>query len=265
MRDYAVILAADLPKAAEVVSVVRRVGRIVDGVKIGLAALLETGTHIVKTICEAVDEKPILVDLKVADIGFVHKGMWNGTNAKIIRQLENSGATHITVHGFPGPLSVAEAVNVARDCGLGVLLLPLMSHPGAHMFFSRPMSRSDLASEIPAAGVEMVVPEGLPCTDVTDGILVLGEALEVEGYIGPATSPRDLKRYREITSRPVWCPGFGRQDKLNRSLEEQFRQWAQILGPRSAAIVGSTIFNAPDPVLAAEQVVQVRDRAVDLI
>ena len=44
--------------------------------------------------------------------------------------------------------------------------------------------------------------------------------------------------------------------------EEQFREWAQIVGPSSAAIVGSAIFAAPDRVAAAEMVVELRDKAV---
>lgn len=261
MKDFAIILAADLPAAADVVSLVGQVGGIVDGVKIGVATLLEAGVDILKRISGSLEGKPLLVDLKIADIGFFSKKKWDGTNAKIISQLADSGATHVTVHGFPGPFSVAEAVDAARQCGLGVLLLPIMSHPTAQTFFSRPMERSDLVSAVSKENVHISIPPELPCRDVTDGILLLGEALQVAGYIGPASRPQELERYRRITSRRIWCPGFGRQDKLNRSLEEQFDQWARILGPLSAAIVGSTIFGSPDPLRAAEQVVEIRDRA----
>jgi len=96
---------------------------------------------------------------------------------------------------------------------------------------------------------------------VTEGILLLGEALGVDGYIGPATRPVDLQRYRALTQKPIWCPGFGRQDRMGRTLDEQFREWAQIVGPSSAAIVGSTIFGAADRVAAAENVVELRDKA----
>lgn len=262
MRDYAIILSADLPSAADVVSIVKQVGQTVDGVKVAEATLLEAGKDILQRIREVVEGKPILVDLKIADIGFLDKGKWAGTNSKIIRCLENSGATHVTVHGFPGPVSVAEAVNVAGDIGVGVLLLPLMSHAGAKLFFSRPTTEADVHYAAIKAGLDITFPENVTCTDVTDGILLLGEALNVDGYIGPATRPADLERYRAVTQRPIWCPGFGRQDRLGRSLEEQFREWAQIVGPRSAAIVGSTIFGAPDPAAAAREVVSLRDKAV---
>jgi len=262
MRDFAVILSADLSTAAQVASMVKQVGTIVDGIKIAESTLLEAGKDVLKRISEFVEGKPILVDLKVADIGFLDNGKWAGTNSKIIKCLENSGATHVTVHGFPGPVSVAEAVNVAKDVGLGVLLLPLMSHAGAKLFFSRPASEEDVRYSAIKAGLDMRMPEDITCTDVTDCILLLGEALDVDGYIGPATRPMDLTRYRAVTRRPIWCPGFGRQDRLGRTLEEQFREWSQIVGPRSAAIVGSYIFGAPDPVAAAKEVVSLRDKAV---
>ncbi len=263
MRDYAIIVAADLPTAADVISVVKQVAPIVDGVKIGVPTLLEAGVRILSQIRDLIDDKPLLVDLKIADIGFLANDAWQGTNAKIVRSIEKTGATHVTVHGFPGPLSIAEAVGAARDAGIGALLLPLMSHAGARLFFSRPLSRSDVVYSTVKAGLDMEFPHSSSCDDVTEGILMLGEALEVEGYIGPATRPLELERYRAATARPIWCPGFGRQDRLGRNLEEQFREWARIVGPASAAIVGSTIINAADPALAAKVVMGMRDAAIE--
>ena len=119
MRHYAIVLAADLPTADEVLSVVKEVGTIVDAVKVGEATVLEAGKGILGRIRDVIQDAPLLVDLKVADIGFRADGAWQGTNAKIIKSLENSGATHVTVHGFPGPVSVAEAVATAREVGIG--------------------------------------------------------------------------------------------------------------------------------------------------
>ena len=232
MRDYAIVLAADLPTPDAVVSMVRLVGDTLDGIKVGASTLLESGLDVLAKIRNEIGSKPLLVDLKVADIGFYGATGWQGTNAKIIAGLSNSGATHVTVHGFPGPVSVAEAVGAAQEAEIGVLLLPLMSHAGARLCFSRPLQRSDLVYVSEKAGLKLEFPNS-PCEDVTEGILLLGEALNVDGYIGPATRPHDLQRYRNITDRPIWCPGFGRQDRQGRSLEEQFRQWADIVGPAS--------------------------------
>ncbi|MEW6352150.1 MAG: orotidine 5'-phosphate decarboxylase / HUMPS family protein [Thermodesulfobacteriota bacterium] len=262
MRAYGIILAADVPSAYAVVSMAARVGTIVDGFKIGVATLLEAGIGILGRVRDLIEDRPLLVDLKVADIGFRAGKTWDGTNAKIIGSLAGSGATHVTVHGFPGPVSVAEAKAAGDDAGLGVLLLPLMSHAGASLFFGSPVDRGRVLEETLRSGLAPVFPDQTPCADVTGAILMLGEALGVEGYIGPATRPDDLRRYRSATRKPIWCPGFGRQDRLGRDLEAQFRDWAAIVGPASAAIVGSAIFKAPDPEAAATEIVEMRDNAV---
>ncbi len=262
MRDYGIVLAADLPTPREVVQLASVVGDMIDGFKVGVATLLESGTDVLKRIRDEIGPKPILVDLKIADIGFSSDRGWSGTNAKIIRALEGTGATHVTVHGFPGPASVAEAVSAASAAGIGVLLLPLMSHAGAHLFFSRSVAPQDVITAAREASVDLSLSDEAECADVTEGILLLGEALGVDGYIGPATRPHDLKRYRAITKRPLWCPGFGRQDRMGRNLEEQFKDWAAIVGPASAAIVGSAIFGAPDRAAAAREIAEIRDRVV---
>jgi orotidine-5'-phosphate decarboxylase len=265
MREYSIILAADLPTPEDVYAVVKQVGTIVDGIKLAAATLLQGGTRVIAEIREMVGDRPILLDLKIADIGFYSRGGWDGTNAKILHALQGQGASHVTVHGFPGPVSVAEAVAAARDAGMGVLLLPLMSHAGASLFFGRQIETATVAEKVFEAGLQLTFPADQPCQDVTEAILLLGEALHVEGYIGPATRPDDLRRYRAITDRPIWCPGFGRQDRLGRSLEEQFKEWAAIVGPRSAAIVGSAIFKADDPAAAASAIMDMRDGAVTAI
>ncbi len=263
MKDYAIILAADLPTPEEVLSVTAQVGQIVDGVKIGVATLFQAGTDILKRVKDLIEDRPLLVDIKIADIGFKGNNSWQGTNAKIIETIRDTGATHVTVHGFPGPVSIAEAVDVAHSAGIGVLLLPLMSHAGAALFFSRPLQKSDLVYAAVKVDVETHLPQESDCSDVTEGILLLGEALQVDGYIGPATRPLDLQRYRTITRKPIWCPGFGRQDRQGRNLEEQFKNWARIVGSSSAAIVGSAIFGAPDKVRAASEIVEIRNHVLE--
>ncbi|MCA1961895.1 MAG: orotidine 5'-phosphate decarboxylase [Desulfomonile sp.] len=263
MKPYAMVFAADLPSSEKVLEVVRQVASVIEGVKVAAATVLESGVGIISRIRDLMGDKPVLVDLKIADIGFNAGGKWDGTNGKIIRGLADSGATHVTVHGFPGPLSVAEAAATARECGMEVLLIPLMSHAGGGLFFERPVDPRELVADVASAGLIQALPETTPCRDVTDAVILLGEALDVGGYIGPATRPADLRRYRSLTSKPIWCPGFGRQDRLGRSLLEQFHEWAAIVGPQSAAIVGSAIFKADDPAAATEEIVSLRDRAVN--
>jgi orotidine 5'-phosphate decarboxylase subfamily 1 len=263
MEHYSVVLAADVPDPAEVEALVKRVGSVVDGVKIGMSTVLQAGVGFLKKVRDAVFPRPVLLDIKIADIGYAGSTGWEGTNAKIMRCLGDSGATHVTVHGFPGFVSVAEAVAVAHEVGISVLLLPIMSHQGADLFFSRPLDGSELASRCREIEMEGQVLNVSRCSSVTDGIVILGEALHTDGYIGPSTNPTVLKRMRELTSQPIWCPGFGRQDKMGRDLAQQLSDWAHSLGPQSAAIVGSLIFTAPDPLSAAKQVIETRNKVVE--
>uniref|UniRef100_A0A7C4EVV5 Orotidine 5'-phosphate decarboxylase n=1 Tax=Desulfomonile tiedjei TaxID=2358 RepID=A0A7C4EVV5_9BACT len=262
MNPYSIILAADLPDPDAVARLLEQVGPMVDGVKIGLATVLQAGLGFVKGIRDSAAGKPILLDLKIADIG--HRGIsgWEGTNAKIVRSLKDSGATHVTVHGFPGPVSLAEAAAAAHECGIQVLALPIMSHSGADLFFSQRLSRAELAAKAQAAAIDISTASLAEAAAIRDGIIALGEAIGVDGYIGPATNPKALAEIRTMTSKPIWCPGFGRQDRLGRDLETQFRDWARAVGTQSAAIVGSLIFGAPDPLAQAERIRETRDRVV---
>ncbi len=261
MKDYAVIVAADMPTPEQTLQLVQSVGPYMDGVKIGAATVLMVGLTILKRIAAEIEGKPLLLDLKIADIGFKSGESWQGTNAKIIESLANTGVTHVTVHGFPGPLSLAESVAVAGSVGIGVLTLPLMSHPGGGLFFGGVLDATVVNMELSAMGFS---PLNVDTSSIgsSDAILMLGERLGVTGFIGPATRPVALQRYRTFTQKRVWCPGFGRQDRLGRSLEQQFSEWAALLGPQSAAIVGSAIFGANDPRQAAQEITAVRDAAV---
>jgi hypothetical protein len=106
-------------------------------------------------------------------------------------------------------------------------------------------------------------PENLPAADITEGILALGEAREVGGYVSPATThPPPLNATAACLSASLSCQGFGPQDRLGRGPEEQFRNWANIVGTASTAIVGSVIFGAADRAAAAREVPDIRDRVV---
>lgn len=262
MREYAVIVAADMPSPEATLGLVQKVASKVDGVKIGVATVLVAGASILKRIAAEIEGKPLLLDLKIADIGFKSGDSWQGTNAKIIESLSNSGVTHVTVHGFPGPLSLAESVAVSGSLGIGVLTLPHMSHQGGGLFFNGVIDPASMNKDLSSLGASHWKAD-TSTLQVSDAILMLGERLGVDGYIGPATRPEVLQRYRMLTKKRVWCPGFGRQDRLGRSLEKQFSQWAELLGPQAAAIVGSAIFRAEDPRQAAQEITAIRDRVVE--
>ncbi len=258
MRDYSIILSADLASSDQILSLVSDVGSDIDGLKIGVPTLLESGVNILPKLSDLMGNKPLLIDLKVADIGFNSRGLWTGTNSKIISKLKGTGATHVTVHGFPGAASIAETLDTAHEMGMEVLLLPTMSHPGAELFFSMQFSHSILG-KVTSPDIFSGKTDLTRAEDVTQAILMLGEALGADGYIGPATKPADLEKYRKITSRRIWCPGFGRQDRLGRDISQQLEAWARIVGPQSAAIIGSLIFEAENPGNAVRELVLTRN------
>lgn len=261
MNDYSIILAADLPSVNQISSLVKQVAPVIDGLKIGVPTLLESGVDVMKRFSDMIGDKPLLVDLKVADIGFNSNGKWKGTNSKIISKLKNTGTTHVTVHGFPGPMSIAEAVERAHEVDIEVLLLPAMSHPGAELFFSLEFNDSIL-KRVSGSDIFTNKTDLSAATDVTQAILMLGEAINVDGYIGPATKPEDLEKYRKVSSKQIWCPGFGRQDRLGRNIAQQLHAWAGIVGPSSAAIVGSLIFESESPLEEATNLIRTRDEVV---
>ncbi len=262
MNPYALILAADLPDPKEVSLLVKQVADAIDGVKIGLTTVLQAGLGFISEISETIPGKPIFLDLKIADIGHRSDAGWEGTNAKIVRSLQNTGVTIFTVHGFPGPVSLAEAVAIAHEVGISVLTLPIMSHAGADLFFSQNVSCRDLAKKAVDSGMEVPPELWEDVLLVRDALLVLGEVIGVDGYIGPATNPEALAAIRSKTKKPIWCPGFGRQDRLGRDLTAQFQEWARIVGSESAAIVGSLIFASQDPLVQAVRIKETIDKVV---
>jgi orotidine-5'-phosphate decarboxylase len=262
LRAFGIVLAADLATPEENLALVSKVGRVVDGVKLPVATLLRAGLDVVRRFRDLAPDCAVLLDLKVADIGLWKDDGWVGTNKKIIASLEGCGATHVTLHGFPGASSTAEAAAACKEAGLHGLVIPAMSHPGGASFFSLPVDPLQFQEDMGCAGEAPNEFEGAPGRTVTDAILAMGDAFGLHGFIGPASRPETLRRYRAVTRLPVWCPGFGRQDPLGRTMQSQLHDWASSLGPESAAIIGSEIYGAPDPLRASHELAALRDSVV---
>ena len=96
MKDYSIVLAADLPSIQDVVDIAKSVGQVVDGIKLAAATLIESGMSAISQVRDVVGDIPILIDLKIADIGFLSGSTWDGTNAKIIRaSISHHAATRL--------------------------------------------------------------------------------------------------------------------------------------------------------------------------
>jgi orotidine-5'-phosphate decarboxylase len=267
--DYAVVLSNDIvDDTARMLEVCVAAEPYVDAVKIGITSSMVPGVDVFERAKTAMNGKPVLADYKVADIGFRAKDeSWQGTNAKILRALTAADASYITVHTFPGLSSIEEAIAVAHETGGRVLTLPYMTHKGADLFFGMPLDDAQhqhIDDALVRYGIDVnqttLRADLAGCGTITDVILMLGQHFGVDGFIAPANNPTLLRRYRERTDGELWCPGFGRQSDV--SMDAQFENWARIVGPNSAAIVGSAIYKDEDPARAAEEIRAYRDQAV---
>lgn len=276
MRDYAIVLSNDVQDKERMLEVCRMTAPYVDAVKIGITSSMKPGVDIfemakeVMTVKEAVDQEStdvkVLADYKVADIGFYNKAQkaWQGTNEKIVRVLSQSGADFITCHTIVGTSSIQECVDTAHKRGAGVFTLPFMTHRGAELFFNQPIDKDYTREVLEKNGCGLIykMTKADECETISDLILAIGEYYGVDGYIGPANNTAILERYRVFTDKPLWTPGIGRQDNTGRTFEEQMRDWAKIVGPKSGAIIGSAIYKAKDPAAAAKEIMETRDKVV---
>lgn len=261
ISDYGLILSNDDVAPKKALDITKKIFPYMDATKLTLSNTV----HDLRILSRVKEEtnKPVIVDLKVADIGFMNQetSLWEGTNASIVRTFINAGADYITCHTFPGTSSIQECVEVAHSIGGKILTLPYMSGRGAELFFGQPIHLEYTNRTLHELGIPL---DSRGLYTISDLVLALGEYFEVDGYIGPANNLQVLKRYREHTQRPVYGPGIGRQATDDLSLREQLEQFYRICGRKSAAIIGSAIYTAPDPVKAAEEFRIWRDDIVNL-
>ena len=279
MRSYALVLSNDLTDPEAMLSVIEQTRDYIDGVKIGITSSMVPGIDVFKIAKDTLKDKEVnavLADYKVADIGFKNNdGEWEGTNEKIIRSLSEAGADYITCHTIIGLSSIEESVATAHKHGSKVLTLPYMTHKGANLFFGMPLNFEQgkhIIAELRKYGILEEDNENAKnnwlytalddVRTISDLIIVLGNHFKVDGFIGPGNDPEVLGRYRMLTNKEIWSPGFGRQDKKQRNLETQIRDWAKVVGPDSAMIVGSLIYGADNPGQAAKEVMEIRDKVV---
>jgi hypothetical protein len=157
-----------------------------------------------------------------------------------------------------------------------------MTHKGADVFFDLPFPVDYAKEKLEPLGLGNVAKKleelrtekrrhkkdshhwRLPYPTVSDAILLIGEEINVDGFIGPANKLDVLKDYRQLSQwKKVFCPGVGRQS--TEPEEQQLKNIYEVLGIRSAAIIGSTIYKAADPAAAAAGYRKMRDPIVEHI
>ncbi len=260
------VLAIDTPEKEEVTRLAAQVGALVDGLKLGVPVFLKNGLGILVQLRREFDG-PLVADLKVADIGFrdLDGRGWSGTNKAIVGAAVGAGIDYVICHTIMGSSGIQESVDTAHSMGGRVLTLPYMSHRGAELFFDAEVYPDKVSPRLRALGFGKVADMllelqskkigggwRLPAPSISDLVLLIGEEVGVDGYIAPANNPQVMQDYRKMTKKTIMAPGVGRQ---GGSLRDVFT----ILGPRSAAIAGHSIYADADPVAACRRLLSERD------
>lgn len=266
MNPYSIILSADLSTRDELIKVAKATLPYIDGIKIHLSSLIFWGYQIINDLITSkiLKDKILILDLKISDIGFLSlDGKFEGSNAKILEavadltpEIDN---VFVTIHGFPGPVSIKECIEVGHKNDIKLLLIPYMSHVGADVFFDVKCGTKEEKEKYTKYG--MIHSPDYQQT-ISETILSLGELYGVDGYIGPSNNLNVLHAYRRITQKVIVSPGFGRQAN-GVPFERQFYSWAKEVGPNSMAIIGSMIYKASNCHEVANYVKRIRDAFID--
>ena len=144
----------------------------------------------------------------------------DATNSKICDETFKAGADAIICHGFVGSDSVQACLDMANKHGKEIFLLTEMSHPGAKMFLQED------AEKIAEMGVEM----------------------GITNYVAPATRLDRLSIIRDIVGDNAFIisPGVGKQGGDGKKTLEY----------SNAIIVGRSIYEADNPKIACENLIQ---------
>ena len=161
------IVALDVPSVAAARALVERLGDAVVFYKIGYQLAFAGGLTLTQELVDA--GKRVFLDLKLHDIG--------NTVARGVESVARSGATFLTVHGYPQTMHAA--VEARGDAPMRILAITVLTS----------YDDADLA----AAGYDFTVPE-----------LVAERAAQARdiGIDGLVASAEEAKRLRPIIGPP---------------------------------------------------------------
>ena len=258
MRKFAIIYSSDLLNDLQTLKIINEIKEHIDGIKLGLPIMIQYGEGIIKKIKE-ITNKPLIADFKVADIGFHRNNQWSGSNAKIIEKAYEIGFEYITFHPIVGISSTIECVTKAHEIGMKVLAIPNMTGVGSELIYNQPINRDHIKDIMLENNLNSKIIED--CITTTELILNICEELKVDGYIGPANKLDIIKKYREITDRPIFSPGIGRQNN-NKEILDQINELKLVCGDNCAMIIGSTIYSSTNPIRTIKNIVEIRNKVM---
>jgi orotidine-5'-phosphate decarboxylase len=216
------IVALDLPTAAEAEAMVRRLGASAVFYKIGYQLGFAGGLALAERL--AGEGKQIFVDMKLHDIG--------NTVAQGVKSIARLGATFLTVHAYPQTMHAA--VDARADTALRILAVTVLTS----------YNDADLA----AAGYDFTVPElvaerAAQARDVgVDGVVCsAAEAEMLRPTLGPGM----------VLVTPGIRPAVADADDQKRIMTPA----AAIRAGADYLVVGRPVIVAPDPKAAADAIV----------
>ncbi len=153
----------------------------VAGYKIGLPFILRQGVAATKKLVERAGDKILVVDMKLADIGYI---MIENT-----KPLLETGYKYFIAHGFIGYQGALEELSLfLRENDAKLIVVAAMSHPGSKEIMDKHMY----------------------------DILNVGMEADTWGYVLPATRPELVKKARTYLDEKgydakILSPGIGAQ------------------------------------------------------
>jgi orotidine-5'-phosphate decarboxylase len=167
------ILALDVEERRIALKIAEELGDLVDRFKVNYPLILSSGIRIISELSEL---KPVIADLKIADVPHV--------SSKIANLAFRNNARAVIVHGFAGSDSLKAVLSVAKSFDGEVYVVTELSSPGGEEFM------------------------GKFSIEIAKKALMMG----CNGLIAPATRIERLKEIREIAGEMrILCPGVGAQ------------------------------------------------------
>jgi len=217
-----IIVALDVPSAADAVSLATRLVPYVGGFKVGLELLMGEGPNVIQRVGAL--GAPVFVDAKLHDIP--------NTVGGAARQLASAGARWVTVHGGGGEEMIEAAVSGLGDGSGGV----------AGVLVVTVLTSLDEA-QLRESGVERSIP---------NQVVAVSSLASRAGAEGVVCSIREAGVVKEVTpTLTVVTPGVRSSDAAPDDQRRTGTLTEALDAGADMVVVGRAITAAPDVVAAA--------------
>jgi len=226
-----VLVALDVPTAAEAITLADSLRGVVGGFKIGSQLFTSAGPDIVRALVSRGER--VFLDLKFHDIP--------NTVAGAVRAAADLGVWMLNVHASGGGAMLAAAKQAAEDA----------SRPGS----ARPMVIA--VTVLTSLDAQQLTAVGVPAPPL-DQVVRLARLTQAAGLDGVVASPQETLAIREACgpSFVVVTPGI-RGASAKAGPDDQHRTMtpaAAVAAGSSYLVIGRPITAAPDPRAAAQQI-----------